>query len=522
MGISKSEFFRQATLRIFSSLNVQLAMARLMDYLKTHLPVSGMFFALYDPELNVGKYLAGIWPDELEHPGQMVSFPTEFWDFMKKHWHEKQGVFVINDISAQSAEMKKIYLTIWPENYSHMSMALKLGRERVGSFGIFVGRKDQYTEQHINLIELLHEPLAMALNKILQHQEIRRLTSLLADDNRYLKRQMLEMTGETIIGANFGLKNVLQMVRQVAPTNSPVILLGETGVGKEVIANAIYSYSSRKEKPFIKVNCGAIPENLVDSELFGHEKGAFTGALAKKRGRFERAHTGTIFLDEIGDLPLAAQLRLLRVLQQHEIERVGGTEVIPVDVRILSATHRNLEEMVREGTFREDLWFRLNVFPVIIPPLRQRQVDIPALVNHFMERKSKELKIRDLPLPAPGAMEELQGYHWPGNVRELENVVERAMIINQIGAKGRHLTFDLFPKTGADGEGHPLRENNDDILPLEMMITGHIQKALSRAGGKVEGEDGAARLLGLHPSTLRGKMRKLGIPFGKGAEQTKG
>ncbi len=515
MRISKSEFFRQATLRIFSSLNVQLAMARLMDYLKPHIPVSGMFFGLYDPELNVGKHLAGIWPDEIEHPGQTVSFPTEYWDFMKKHWQEEKGVLRINDIAAESAEKRKIFRTIWPENYSHISLSLMLGRKRLGTFGIFAPQKHQYTEQHIELIELLNEPLAMALNKILQHQEIRRLTSLLADDNRYLKRQMLEMTGETIIGANFGLKNVLQMIRQVAPTNSPVILMGETGVGKEVIANAIYSYSSRKEKPFIKVNCGAIPENLVDSELFGHEKGAFTGALARKRGRFERAHTGTIFLDEIGELPLAAQLRLLRVLQQHEIERVGGTEVIPVDVRIISATHRNLEEMVRKGTFREDLWFRLNVFPVIIPPLRQRQVDIPALVNHFMERKSKELKIRELPPLAPGTMEALQRYHWPGNVRELENVVERALILNQIGSKSAHLRFDLFPKTKAVADGPHLKGEMDDIPPLETIIVRHIQKALSKAGGKVEGDDGAARLLGLHPSTLRGKMRKMGIPFGK-------
>jgi transcriptional regulator with PAS, ATPase and Fis domain len=251
---------------------------------------------------------------------------------------------------------------------------------------------------------------------------------MLADDNRFLNRQIMEMTGDTIIGADFGLRDVMKMVHQVAPLSSPVLLMGETGSGKEVIANAIHISSIRGNNPYIRVNCGAIPEGLIDSELFGHEKGAFTGAISEKKGRFERAHTGTIFLDEVGELPPAAQVRLLRVLQQREIERVGGTELIPVDVRIISAIHQNLERMVRAGEFREDLWFRLNVFPIMIPPLRQRIDDIPALVHHFMERKARALKIWEVPTVPQEEIERLQAHHWPGNVRELENVVERALI----------------------------------------------------------------------------------------------
>jgi transcriptional regulator with GAF, ATPase, and Fis domain len=395
-------------------------------------------------------------------------------------------------------------------------MNLELEEERLGVFGIFTEGKYQYNQTHARLISLLHEPFAVAVSNILQHQEILRLKDMLADDNRYLSRQMMKMTGDTIIGANFALKEVMKMVAHISPLNSPVLLMGETGVGKEVIANAIHHFSQRKNNSFIKVNSGAIPENLIDSELFGHEKGAFTGAISKKRGRFERAHNGTIFLDEIGELPLPAQVRLLRVLQDHEVERVGGTESIPVNVRIISATHRNLEQMVRDGKFREDLWFRLNVFPIIIPPLRQRIVDIPALVNHFLERKSKELKLRNLPTLAPGTMEKLQAYEWPGNVRELENLIERELILNQMVHGGGKLTFDLlFKRSNSPAADIKEWEKKEAFHSLDEVIETHIQKALNHTKGKVEGKTGAARLLGIHPSTLRGKMRKLGIPHGR-------
>jgi transcriptional regulator with GAF, ATPase, and Fis domain len=310
-----------------------------------------------------------------------------------------------------------------------------------------------------------------------------------------------------IIGEDFGLKNIMEMVRQVASLDSPVLLLGETGVGKDVIANAIHYSSSRRNGPFIKVNSGAIPETLMDSELFGHEKGAFTGALSQKRGRFERAHRVTIFLDEIAELPLQAQVRMLRVLQTKEIERVGGTKPIKVDIRIIAATHRNLEDMIRSERFREDLWFRLNVFPIMIPPLRQRKEDIPALVQHFIERKSRDMKLKKTPGLARGAIDRLISYDWPGNVRELENVVERAIILNRKGP----LDFDRVSKQQKDDKPLGLPEKEEEFLELDDLMSLHIQRALIKTNGKIHGPKGAAKLLGINPSTLRSRIKKLGI-----------
>jgi transcriptional regulator with GAF, ATPase, and Fis domain len=276
------------------------------------------------------------------------------------------------------------------------------------------------------------------------------------------------------------------------------------------MARAVHDASSRGGGPFVSVNCGAIPETLVDSELFGHEKGAFTGALFQKRGRFERAHQGTIFLDEIGELPPQAQVKLLRVLQHREIERVGGVETIPLDIRIVAATNRDLEEMVRRGAFREDLWFRLNVFPIWIPPLRDRAMDIPSLVQHFLERKSKELKLRAVPTLAPGALDPLMSYPWPGNVRELENVIERAMILDPAGPLRFEYLGAVIPEGAVSAAGA-----EEMTETLDAVVSRHIQRVLARTGGKVNGPNGAAALLGINPSTLRNRMKKLGIPFGR-------
>ena len=265
-----------------------------------------------------------------------------------------------------------------------------------------------------------------------------KLRDMLADENRYLRDELQRDWKEEIVGSSFGLREVMEQVWKVGPLPSPVLLVGETGSGKELIAHAIHNLSLRHNGPLVAVNCGAIPETLLDSELFGHEKGAFTGAVTQRRGRFERADKGTIFLDEVGELPAQAQVRLLRVLQEKEIERVGGSQAIKIDIRIISATHRNLEEMVAEGVFRADLYYRLGVFPIRIPPLRERRADIPALVSHFMEKKVHEMGLRITPTLAPGAIDRLLRYDWPGNVREVANVVERALI----QSNGKPLTFD--------------------------------------------------------------------------------
>jgi transcriptional regulator with GAF, ATPase, and Fis domain len=363
----------------------------------------------------------------------------------------------------------------------------------------------------------LNEPFAVAVSNTLQHQEILRLKDLLADDNRYLQRELLRLSGDEIVGAEFGLKGVMELVRRVASLSSPVLLLGETGAGKDVVANAIHYSSPRKDGPFVKVNCGAIPESLLDSELFGHEKGAFTGALFQRRGRFERANHGTIFLDEIAELPPQAQVRMLRVLQYKEIERVGGTTTISLDVRLIAATNRNLEEMMRAREFREDLWFRLNVFPIRIPPLRERKADIPALVHFFVQRKSRELRLASPPSLARDVIDRLMNYPWPGNVRELENVLERALILS----KGDVLTFDDPIREPPEGNAFHEHREEDQPLNLDEAMARHIRRVLKMTNGKVHGRGGAAELLGINPSTLRNRMNQLGIPYGRKSRKSK-
>jgi PAS domain S-box-containing protein len=335
------------------------------------------------------------------------------------------------------------------------------------------------------------------------------------EDSRFLQRELHRLSGDEIIGARFGLKDVMEKANIASSVGSPVLLLGETGVGKDIIANYIHYTSSRYRESFIPVNCGAIPDALIDSELFGHEKGAFTGALSQKRGRFERADKGTIFLDEIGELPLPAQVRLLRVLQSREIERVGSVKTISLDIRIIAATNRNLEEMVKNRQFREDLWFRLNVLPILIPPLRLRIEDIPALTQHLIERKTKELKLGHAPDLAMGAMDTLRSYHWPGNVRELENVIERAMILH----RGHPIRFDdlgLAPVEPANTIAGVLK---DETLELDALVKRHIQRVLKQTKGKIHGPGGAGEILGVNPDTLRYRMKKLGIPFRKSLRQ---
>lgn len=365
--------------------------------------------------------------------------------------------------------------------------------------------RDAFTDEHAALFAPLAEPFAVAMSNALKHREVVELKELLIDDRRQLQNDLQERIGDEIIGQDFGLRPVMEMIHRVAPLDSPVLLLGETGVGKDVLANALHRLSSRRDQPFVALNTGAIPEELLDSELFGHEKGAFTGALSERRGRFERAHQGSIFLDEIGELPPRAQVRLLRVLQNREVERIGGDRTIQVDTRVIAATHRDLNQMVQDGSFREDLFFRLNVFPITIPALRERKEDIPAFASFFIQKKSRELRLAAPPEIEPGALEPLLEYDWPGNVREFENVMERALILQQ----GRRLRFDDLlgrPSGRARSAG-----TTDSWATLDEVAAGHIRKALAETGHRIHGPEGAAQLLGINPSTLRNRMKKLGI-----------
>lgn len=520
MSVDENIFFREAALRICSSLDIEEALKVCFDYVKRYIPMNRMLLHLYDADLNLTRLVASAGDDVREKPERILPMPEKG---RKERAAEFQSDLLMNGevirVWNQPDEEKGI-----PEilerlglnaKTSLMNMLLKLGRKQIGSLALFADGLNRYTAEHERLLKLLKGPFTIAISNALEHQEVMRLKDMLADDNRYLFDELRTASGDEIVGSDFGLKAVMRKVQQVARLDSPVLLLGETGTGKEVIANAIHYSSPRREGPLIKVNCGAIPETLLDSELFGHEKGAFTGAISQKRGRFERANKGTIFLDEIGELPPQAQVRLLRVLQAREIERVGGTNSIPVDVRIISATHRNLQEMIASGRFREDLWFRLNVFPITIPPLRERREDIPALVHHFLERKAKEIKLTAKPVLAEGAIDGLMSYDWPGNVRELENLIERALI----QSRGEVLSFEtlLAPQFPVCREAARAAGGKTDMLPLDEINAQHIRQALERAGGKINGPGGAAELLGLHPNTLRKRMNKLGVPFGRRA-----
>jgi len=477
-----------------------------------------MYFHIYDADLNLTRLVASAGDDMMEEPERILSLPekgrNERAAELKDDLFKNGDVIRVRNQPDPEAGIPEILERFGLNaKTSLMNMLLKFVEgNQVGSVVVFADGLNQYTAEHARLLKLLHRPIAIAISNALELREIIRLKDMLADDNRYLFEELRSASGDEIIGSDFGLKAVMKMVQQVAPLNSPVLLQGETGTGKEVIANAIHYSSPRRDGPFIKVNCGAIPETLLDSELFGHEKGAFTGAISQKRGRFERANKGTIFLDEIGELPAQAQVRLLRVLQTKEIERVGGTASIQVDIRIISATNRNLQQMVASGRFREDLWFRLNVFPIMIPPLRQRREDIPALVHHLVERKSKELKLAERPVLATGTLDKLMAYDWPGNVRELENLIERALIQN----RGGILSFETLSDPQAQAGRVVMRDTdpNQTLPSLEEINAQHIRQALEMAGGKINGPGGAAQILGLHPNTLRARMNKLGIPYG--------
>jgi formate hydrogenlyase transcriptional activator len=332
-------------------------------------------------------------------------------------------------------------------------------------------------------------------------KEIESLKNQLQAENKYLQEEIrLNHNFDEIVSRSKRFHKVLQQIEQVASTDSTVLIMGESGTGKELIARAIHNISLRSRKPLVKVNCAALPANLIESELFGHEKGAFTGALERRTGRFELADGGSIFLDEIGELPVELQAKLLRVLQEGEFERLGNARTIKVNVRVIAATNRNLEQAIEKKEFREDLYYRLNVFPVHCPPLRERKEDIPVLVKHFCQKHEGKIGKKISHIPA-SVMAALEAYDWPGNIRELENIIERALILSQNGA----LKY---------GEWIPAEKRSirpGALRKLEDVEKNHILEALKKTGWKVSGEKGAAKLLGLNATTLEARMKKWGI-----------
>jgi len=392
-----------------------------------------------------------------------------------------------------------------------------ISRGRVlGTFGVVKYQDNAFTGDDIEFLSQIGNQVAIAVENALAFGEIRELKEKLAHEKLYLEDEIRsEMNFAQIVGKSASLRRVLKQVETVAPTDSTVLIYGDTGTGKELIARAIHDLSPRRSKPFVKLNCAAIPTGLLESELFGHEKGAFTGAIAQRIGRFEVANGGTIFLDEIGEIPLELQTKLLRVLQEREFERLGSSRTLRTDARLIAATNRDLEAMVSEQKFRSDLFFRLNVFPVHVPPLRERQGDIPLLVRHFTQQFSRRMNRVIETIPS-ATMEALSRYHWPGNIRELQNVIERAVIISS----GPVLSVDVsdlkFPKAGPAVEKTASAKSTNGALHdvLEETERQQILKALKECNWVVAGPNGAAAHLAMKRSTLQLRMHKLGIVRG--------
>lgn len=388
----------------------------------------------------------------------------------------------------------------------------------IGTFTVWSEAKNRYSEADAELLQEVANQVALAIANMKSYEEIAALKARLEKENVYLQEEIrTEHNFEEIVGNSPTLLELLRRVDQVAPTDSSVLIYGETGTGKELIARAIHNRSLRKNRPLVKVNCSAISAGLVESELFGHVKGAFTGAIERRVGRFELADGGTIFLDEVGELPLETQVKLLRVLQEREFEPVGSNRTIRVDVRIIAATNRNLQESVNTGRFRSDLYYRLNVFPLAVPPLRERRSDIPQLAMFFLSRYSRNLGKTMAGISA-AATERLKNYSWPGNVRELQNVIERALIL------GRGPILELEPDLLGVSPSEAVRDSAKDVAEavqssgpysglktLDEVERAHISAVLQQTRGVIEGANGAAKTLGMHPNTLRHRMEKLGI-----------
>jgi formate hydrogenlyase transcriptional activator len=433
-------------------------------------------------------------------------------------WQTQQPIIVPNIAEShrwpQLVERAKAYGV-----QSSCQLPLTTARRRLGVLVFACKQLTAYEESDVGFLRLVANQVAVAVENALAFQEIQALKDQLAKEKAYLEEEVrTEHNFGNFLGDSAALRRVLKEVEKVAPTGSTVLIRGETGTGKELIARAVHDLSPRQDRTFVKPNCAAIPTGLMESELFGHEKGAFTGAVSQKIGRFELAHRGTLFLDEVGDILPELQPKLLRVLQEQEFERLGGTKTIKVDVRLVAATNRDLARMVADGRFREDLFYRLNVFPLVLPPLRERPDDIPRLVRHFIQHFARRMGRRIETIPST-VLDALVRYPWPGNVRELQNVIERAVILSP-GPSLQIPASDL-----QNDEGRGMREEGkqesasfhpSSLIPhpsktLADAEREHILGALHETGWVLGGRKGAAARLGMNRSTLRWKMKRLGI-----------
>lgn len=490
--------------------------ATIASLLQPHLPIGQLLVRRFDWERGCVETVAAGLAGFASGLSDVRSECSEEQRRAVVAWSGRGDLTRWSETSPEAAEMAALV----PPKISGDIVAGALGEPGSPSGVLLVVAADgaRFEPCHLDLVRLLLEPFSVAMENDRRLREMAALREAAEADKRSLLTRLgRKAIGDTVVGADSGLRMVMDRVELVARSDVPVLIVGETGTGKELVARLIHNRSPRASGPFIRVNCGAIPSELIDSQLFGHERGAFTGAVEARQGWFERADGGTLLLDEMGELPLAAQVRLLRILQDGWLERVGGHSPIHVDVRIVAATHRDLAAMVAAGEFREDLWYRIAVFPIPLPPLRERKEDIPSLAAHFAERAATRFGL-PLVMPSEQDIVLMQGYPWPGNIRELGTVIDRAAILGN----GRRLEVATALGAGkvpaiappeTDSAKPPEPASSPRILSLDEAMKRHIESALNATHGRVEGPYGAARLLKINPHTLRARMRKLGIDW---------
>jgi formate hydrogenlyase transcriptional activator len=488
---------------VVSSLDLKALLASTAQCLRLVMPNEYTTLTLYDPEIKLLRLHALDFPMGKGFVPEDMAIPVEGSPAGLAYSSRKPVVLSRQDLEGLTGEIVPLLLA---EKIQSLCCVPLISHDHVfGSLNVASLRENAFLPENVRLLSQVASQVALAVDNALAYRQIEQFKNKLAEEKLYLEDQIrTEYNFEEIIGQSSALKRILKQVETVAPTDSTVLLLGETGTGKELFARAIHNLSSRREHTLVKVNCAAIPTGLLESELFGHEKGAFTGAVGQRIGRFEVANRGTIFLDEIGDIPLELQPKLLRVLQEQEFERLGSTRTMRVDVRLVAATNSNLAEKVDEKEFRSDLYYRLNVFPIMIPPLRDRREDIPLLVGHFVQKYGRQMKKRIDTIPAT-AMKALTEYHWPGNVRELENFIERAVILSR--------NSELQPPLAelAKRKKPSSAISADNSATLEEAERRHILRALKDTNWVIGGPAGAAARLGMKRTTLHSLVKRLGI-----------
>jgi formate hydrogenlyase transcriptional activator len=484
---------------VISNLDGKRVFAAIADSLRRVLHHDYTSLALHDAKRNILRLRALVFPQGHGYIHEDMEIPVEGTPAGICFSQRKPLLIRAADFASYSGEAIRL---LQSEGVRSICCVPLITREHVlGALNIASLRDAAFSQQDLDLLTQVATQVAIAVENALAFEEIAQLKNKLAEEKLYLEDEIrTELNFDEIIGDSTALKNILKQVETVAPTDSTVLIQGETGTGKELIARAIHNLSSRREGTFVKINCAAIPTGLLESELFGHERGAFTGAIAQKIGRFELADKGTLFLDEVGDIPLELQPKLLRVLQEQEFERLGGTRTMRIDVRLVAATNRDLVQMVAERQFRSDLFYRLNVFPVQMPSLRQRREDIPALVRYFAQKYARQMKRSIDSVPAE-TMTVLSNYHWPGNIRELENLIERAVILSRRSVLEVPLTELREPAELDPGAPQTLEANERE----------HILRTLRDTGWVLAGPNGAAIRLGMKRTTLQSRMHKLGI-----------